>query len=1403
MSNRYTTYRVMKFILLVSLAIFLSFSVISTADINFIDFKKHEREYKKGEILVKFKETSSDYSIMNTIEILGGKTIKKAGTPDYHLIKLERGKKIEQAVAEYQKMPDVEYAQPNYIYRPLSTPRVPNDTYYSQLWGLKNTGQTINDPTYNKNNPGLPGMDMDLELTWDHVTDCSSIVIAVIDTGVNYDHEDLTGNMWDGVVNHGYDFLDDDNDPMDLSGHGTHVAGTIGAVGNNSTGTTGVCWDVQIMAVRVMTTLGGTTADIISGIYYAADNGAQVLNMSFGGSNYDQAEYDAINYARDNNVIVIAAAGNDSLDNDKDSHHYPSDFDLDNIICVVALDQSYEVADWSNFGSTSVDVGAPGTNILSELCGTETVLTPSLSSGWSEGGTNGWAYGTIDLGYGNMDCLVDPWNWGPPSWGLYGSNSQDTIWRTYNLNGNNAAILRYLIWVDVESNDTFYCVCDDVDGDPFFNPYVLAAWTGSTEGYFYIDEWLIPDSYLTSSCTIGFGLWSNPTVEENGVSITSVSISAISLNNNSYKVQQGTSMATPHVSGLAALIWAFNPEYTYSEVIESIKNGGELVTSLSNKTVTGKAVNAWGSLNYIKPPSGITITYELKNEDNNDNGDDIDDIPPQIISSELSADNSYVDIVFSESVYSTSYGSGALETSDFLISFTQNGGTAIGVFIGSLSDTSNGNLNGGETVVRMHLNIDGIPSGVETVEITPAGGNSIYDYSGNPAIETETTGQLTLNEENGFQIEIGLITITDPTETVNQSADIPTYVVSAYAEDSEGNRVIDGTPIYWRDLNQNASPQAAATGTTNGVAMVTFDLDTLAGTQYIFQADDDGDFLQGVNDISPTMTTVPGVSAIVVLSSGESVNVSADTHSRDVTATVTDGSVSLNLVSDGTSVDWTLTNGAAPWSLSTANTSTVNGQTTITVTTGTSTTVNSTNTVTGTAVGGENPSGSTVITVIEGALEYFGIEAIATPQETREAFNLVMTARDQYDNTVTGFVGTVNISDSTGTITPITSEAFEVGTRTESVTIMMAQADVQITVVDSVSTKSGISNLFDVDPFILSFYDSGQNLGDSSGVGVDLVDLDGDGDIDAFVSNSDSNKVWVNNGSGTFTDSGQSLGDSYSHNADLGDLDGDGDIDAFVANYISGPNKVWVNNGSGVFTDSGQSLGDSSSIDVDLGDLDGDGDLDAFVANAASKVWLNNGGGSFTDSGQSLGNSTSWSVECIDVDNDGDLDAIVANSGSNEVWLNDGSGNFTDSNQSLGNSESLGVDIGDLDGDGDIDAFFSNSYQPNKVWFNNGSGTYTDSGQNLGSSDSYCIELGDLDGDGDLDAFVANYEGQPEGQPNKVWVNDGSGVFTDNGQSLGNSSSVGVDLGDVDGDGDIDAFTANHFSQPDKVWLNE
>jgi hypothetical protein len=337
-----------------------------------------------------------------------------------------------------------------------------------------------------------------------------------------------------------------------------------------------------------------------------------------------------------------------------------------------------------------------------------------------------------------------------------------------------------------------------------------------------------------------------------------------------------------------------------------------------------------------------------------------------------------------------------------------------------------------------------------------------------------------------------------------------------------------------------------------------------------------------------------------------------------------------------------------------------------------------------------------------------------------------------------------------------------------------------------------------------AFTDSGQALGNGNTQSVALGDVDGDGDFDLVTGNIGENRVWLNDGSGVLTDSGQALGNGNTQSVALGDVDGDGDLDLVTGNVLGEPNLVWLNNGSGVFTDAGQVLGNDSTESVELGDVDGDGDFDLVTGNiGVNRVWLNNGSGAFNDSGQALGNIGTLDIALGDVDDDGDLDLVSGNSGFDRVWLNSyrslQTDVFLDSSQALGISETSSIVLGDVDGDGDLDHVTGNGVglggnEPNRVWLNDGSGAFIDSGQALGNGNTRSIALGDVDGDGDFDLVTGNIG------ENRVWLNNGSGVFTDAGQVLGSGNTQSVALGDVDGDGDLDLVTGN--SDDNRVWLN-
>ena len=273
----------------------------------------------------------------------------------------------------------VSYIEPNFVFDTSAT--YPNDPNFDQLWGLHNTGQL----------GGQPDADIDAPEAWDITTGSRSVVIAVIDSGVDYTHPDLANNIWvnpgeipgDGIDNDGNGYIDDvngwdfaygDADPMDVDGHGTHVAGTIGASADNGIGVSGVAWDVQIMALKGLGDTGtGSSADLLAAVNYATmmrrDHGINVVatNNSWGGvGGYSQAMFDAIEAAGREGVLFVAAAGNFSLNNDV-IPFYPASYDSDNIISVAATDMFNNLAGFSHVGATSVDIGAPGVDILSTL----------------------------------------------------------------------------------------------------------------------------------------------------------------------------------------------------------------------------------------------------------------------------------------------------------------------------------------------------------------------------------------------------------------------------------------------------------------------------------------------------------------------------------------------------------------------------------------------------------------------------------------------------------------------------------------------------------------------------------------------------------------------------------------------------------------------------------------------------------------------------------------------------------------------------------------------------------------------------------------------------------------------------------------------------------------------------
>jgi thermitase len=272
----------------------------------------------------------------------------------------------------------VEYVEPNYVY---SINKTPNDPNLENLWGIKNLGQTDS-----SGSPGVIGIDIEAEKAWDIETGSDKVIVAVIDTGIDYNHPDLKENMWTNNLElNGKPNVDDDNngfvddvygysfaeagisDPMDDHGHGSHCAGTIGGVGDDGKGIVGVAWKTKLMAVKFLSASGsGSLEGAIESIDYATKMGAHILSNSWGGGGFSQALKESIERSHQAGAVFVAAAGNDGESNDE-YEHFPSNYEVPNVISVAAIDNKGRMANFTNWGKKTVHVAAPGVNIFSSL----------------------------------------------------------------------------------------------------------------------------------------------------------------------------------------------------------------------------------------------------------------------------------------------------------------------------------------------------------------------------------------------------------------------------------------------------------------------------------------------------------------------------------------------------------------------------------------------------------------------------------------------------------------------------------------------------------------------------------------------------------------------------------------------------------------------------------------------------------------------------------------------------------------------------------------------------------------------------------------------------------------------------------------------------------------------------
>jgi subtilisin family serine protease len=564
--------------------------------------------------------------------------VSDLGERDFQLVETRPGQTARTAASELAADPAVAVAEPD-GYRSLDD--VPNDPLFDQLWGLRNLGTGIDGFV-----GAVPGDDIGALDAWEQTVGSPSTVIADIDSGYRFNDGDLGPVAWtnpgetpgngvdddhNGFVDdvHGYDFVgasatspSSDNDPTDdnliSGGHGLHTAGTMGAAGNNGVGITGVAQDVSIMPLRVCANSPSINEarcpfdSIVAAINYAGDMHARAANLSLGGNTFTQTEVNAI--AAHPKTLYVISAGNDGSDNDGGEaaprgHHYPCDYEptedaappvagaIDNIICVAATDQADGLASFSDWGPTSVDLGAPGTATLSTFSGQETPVsddfqTDDFSTRWSSTGADGGFARSNEAPLTSFGMTDTPGETPTPN-----SVREATLATAASLpaglgacriqgmrlrKGGSFSYGLYVNGIEEHFNSA------ETAGSALlpFRTVPITGLGGKTAKLFF--------RYTASpSPAAGDGVWLDD-LELSCYAPLSAPLS--------YAFLEGTSMAAPHVTGAAGLLFSLKPSATVAEVKQDLLSTVDPDPALAGKTTTGGRLDIGKAADAFAPP---------------------------------------------------------------------------------------------------------------------------------------------------------------------------------------------------------------------------------------------------------------------------------------------------------------------------------------------------------------------------------------------------------------------------------------------------------------------------------------------------------------------------------------------------------------------------------------------------------------------------------------------------------------------------------------------------------------------------------------------------------------------------------------------------------------------------------